>query len=90
MHRREFLAAAGAAAAIRNTIGSGAVPGEANEQTAIMSKIGRPPILRVRHQRAQIFDYGIKVELFKLLCIIKIFAHRIGQRRVLAKGTYIK
>src|SRR5689334_19750570 len=48
---KTLLTAASAAAPISNTIGARAVPGEADEQSAIMSKVSRPPVLRVRHQR---------------------------------------
>src|SRR6185503_7482359 len=73
-----LLTAAGAAATIRNTICARAVPGQSDEQTAIMAEVRGPPVLGVRHQRVQIFDHGIQVELFKLFRIIEILAHRIG------------
>src|ERR1043166_5834161 len=83
--RKTLLAAAGAAAAISNSIGARTMPRQAYEQSAIMTKVGRPPVLRVRHQRLEIFDHSIEVELFEFFRIIKIFTHWIRERRVLAK-----
>jgi len=40
-----LLPAAGAAATIGDAIGAGAVPGHADEQAAIVTEIGRPPVL---------------------------------------------
>ena len=52
VQRREtLLTGPGAAAAIRDAVGAGAVPRHADHQTAIVTEIGRPPFLRFRHQR---------------------------------------
>ena len=48
VERREaLLACTGAAAAVGDAIGPGAVPSQADEQAAIMAEVGRPPCLRV-------------------------------------------
>ena len=44
-----LLARPGAAAAVGDAVGAGAVPRHADHQTAVVPEIGRPPLLRVRH-----------------------------------------
>src|SRR5438045_7689930 len=43
--REALLAGAGAAAAVGDAVGAGAVPRHANEQPAVVAKVGRPPFL---------------------------------------------
>ena len=45
--RKALLTGAGAAAAVGDAVGAGAVPGHADHQTAIVTEIGRPPFLRI-------------------------------------------
>ena len=45
-----LLAGAGATAAVGDAICAGAVPGHADHQSAVVAEVGRPPILRIRHQ----------------------------------------
>jgi hypothetical protein len=80
-----LLAATGAAAPVRHAIGAGAMPGEANEEAAIMAEIRRPPILRVGHQRRQIGDHRVEIEGLERLGIIELGAHRVGARIVLVE-----
>src|SRR5277367_3428579 len=47
--RKTLLAGASTAAAIADPIGTRAVPRHTNKKPPIMAKVGRPPILRVRH-----------------------------------------
>ena len=55
VERREALAAlAGATATIAGAVRAGAVPRHANEQRAVVTEVGGPPVLRVGHQRAQV------------------------------------
>ncbi len=74
-----LLAGAGAAAAVGDAVRARAVPRHADEQPPIVAKVGRPPPLRVRHQRMQILDYGVQVEAPELLGVVERLAHRIGQ-----------
>ena len=91
IERREaLLAASGAAAAIANAVGARAVPGHADEQAAIVAEVGRPPILRVRHQGVQVLDHGVQVEALELLGVIEVLAHRIGQGGVLVKNLNVR
>ncbi len=63
VERREpLLAVAGAAAAVADAVGAGAVPRHPDEQRPVVAEVGRPPLLRVRHQGMQVLDHGIQVE----------------------------
>ena len=68
IERREaLLAGAGAAAAIADAVRACAVPRHANEERPIVAEVGRPPILRVRHQGMKVFDHGIQIETLEFL-----------------------
>ena len=82
--------AAGAAAAVGDAIGAGAVPGHADEQAAVMAEIRRPPLLRVGHQRAQVGDHRVEVEALEFLCVIECLAHGIGARRMLMQDLHVQ
>ncbi len=87
VERREtLLARSGAAAAVADAVGAGAVPRHANEQRPIVAKVGRPPILRVRHQRGEVLLHRLNVELLELLGVVECLAHRIGQAGVLVQN----
>ncbi len=45
--RKALLTSPGAATAVGDAVGAGAVPGQADEQSAVVTEIGRPPGLRV-------------------------------------------
>ena len=55
------------------------MPRHADEQTAVVAEVGRPPLLRVRHQGMQVLDHGVEVEALELLGVVERLAHRIGQ-----------
>src|SRR5208337_3706458 len=63
IERREaLLTGSSPTAAIADAVRTRAVPRHTNEQWPIVAKVGRPPILRVRHQGTQVLDHGIQVE----------------------------
>ena len=70
-----LLARARPSAAITNAVGARAVPGHADEQRAVVAKVGRPPILRVGHQGSQVFLQGLEVEALERLGIVEV---RVG------------
>ena len=79
VERREaLLAPAAAAAAITGAVSAGAVPRHANEQRAVVAEVRRPPVLRVGHQRREIFLHRRQIEALELLCVVEVLAHRIG------------
>ncbi len=79
VERREaLLAPSPAAAAVRDAVGAGAVPRHANEQRAVVAEVRRPPVLRVGHQRREIFLHGRQVEALELGRVVEVLAHGIG------------
>ena len=80
--RKALLAISGAAAAVVNAVGAGAVPGHPDEEGAVVAKIRRPPVLRIRHERFEVADHGIQVEAPEFLGVIERLAHRIDLGRV--------
>src|SRR5262249_33111340 len=80
--REALLARARAAAAIGNAVRARAVPRHADHQPAVVAEVGRPPVLRVPHQRLQVLDDRIQVEAFEFLGVIEVPAHWIGLRGV--------
>ena len=74
-----LLAGARAAAAVGDAVGARAVPCHADHQAAVVAEVGRPPLLRIRHQGMQVLDHGVEVEALELLGVVEILAHRIGQ-----------
>ena len=86
VERREaLLAAAAAAAAVADAVGAGAVPGHADEEATVVAEVGRPPVLRVGHQRVQVLLQGREVEALELLGVVEVRAHRVGLGRVLVQ-----
>ena len=67
-----------AAATVGDAVGPRAMPSHPDEQAAVMAEIGRPPILRIRHQGMQILDHGIEVEALEFLGIVERLAQRVG------------
>src|SRR5215475_7225783 len=57
-----LLAGAGAAAAVGDAVGARAVPRHADHQSAVVAKVGRPPLLRLCHQGMEVLDHGLQVE----------------------------
>ena len=91
VERREaLLAGAGAAAAVGDAVRARAVPRHADEQRPVVAKVGRPPVLRVRHQGMQVLDHGIQVEALEFLGVVERLAHRIGQGGVLVENLKVQ
>ena len=88
--REALLAAAGTAAAVADPIRPGAVPGHADEERPIVAEVGRPPILRLRHQGVEILDHGVEIEAVEFLGVVEGRAHRVGQRGVLVKDLKVE
>ena len=61
------------------------MPRHADEERPVVAEVGRPPLLRVRHQGMQVLDHGIEVEAFEFLGVVERLAHRIGQGGVLVE-----
>ena len=91
VERREALRAGrGAAAAVADAVGAGAVPRHADEQRTVVSVVGRPPVLRVGHQREEVLLHGGQVEALELRGVVEIRAHRIGRSRALGEHLQVE
>ena len=91
VERGEALrAGARTAATIRSAIGAGAVPGHADEQAAVVAVVGRPPVLRGRHQCVEVLLDRRKVESGERLGIVEGLAHRVRQGRMLMEDAQIE
>ena len=91
IQRREPLrAGTGAAAAVADAIGAGAVPGHADEEGTVVAIVRRPPGLAVGHQGMQVLDDGIQVEALEFLGIVEPAAHRIGGGRILVEDPEVE
>ena len=88
--RKTLPAGRRAAAAVGDAIGAGAVPCHADEQRPVMAEIGRPPVLRVGHQRVQVVFQGLEIEQPERRGVVEILAHGIGQRRVLVQDLQVQ
>ena len=91
VERREpLLAPAAAAAAVADAVGAGAVPRHADEQRPVVAEVRRPPVLRVGHQRREIFLHRRQVEALELLGVVEVLAHRIGLGRMLVQEVELQ
>ncbi len=86
VERCEPLLAAGAAAApVADPVRARAVPGHPDEQAPVVAEVGRPPVLRGRHELEDVALDGLEVELRELVRVGEVLAHRIRQGGVLAE-----
>ena len=77
----ETLAAiAPSTASVRSAVSTSAVPGHADEEGPIVTEIGGPPFLRIRHESLEVFLHCLEVEALELLRIIESLFHRIRER----------
>jgi len=66
------------------------VPRHSDEKPPVVTVIGRPPVLRVGHQRIEVLLYGLQVEFIEFLGIVELLAHGIAQVRVLMKNLKVQ
>ena len=83
-------AVTGAATAVGDAVGAGAMPGHADEEGAVMTVVGRPPFLRIGHQRSEVLAQGFEVELLELLGVIETRSERIALRGVLTEDVKVE
>ena len=79
-----------AAAAVTHAVGAGAVPRHPDEEPPVVTPVGRPPVLRVGHQRIEVLLQGRQVEFLELLSVVERLAHRIAQVGVLMKNLEVQ
>jgi len=88
--RKTLLSSSGSAAAVSDAVRARTVPRHADEQSAVVAEVGRPPILRIRHERGEVLLQRLEVELLELLRVVERLAHRIGQGRVLVETFQVE
>ncbi len=88
--RKTLVAGAAAAASVSGAVGAGAVPGHADEQAAVVAPVGGPPLLRVGHQRGQVFLHRGQIKLLEFFGVVEIRAHRVGGWRVLVQDVQVQ
>ncbi len=57
---KALVAMACAAATVADAVRAGAVPRHAHEQGSVVAEVRGPPVLRIRHQRMEVLDDGIR------------------------------
>ena len=88
--REAYLARARAAAAVVDAVGAGAVPRHADEQPAVVAEVGRPPVLRGRHQLREVLLHGGEIEGLELGGVVEVLVHRIAGRVVPVQDREIR
>ena len=88
--RKALGAGSPAPAAVADAVGARAVPRHPDEEPPVVTEIGRPPVLRVGHQRIEVLLQGLQVEFFEFLSVVELLAHRIAHGRVLVKNLQVQ
>ena len=88
--RKPLVTRPAAAAAVRDPVGAGAVPGHADEQRAIVTPVRRPPVLGIGHQGVEVGLDRRQVEGLERFGIVEARVHRVGLGRVLAEDLQVK
>ena len=79
-----------AAAAVSGAVGASAVPRHPDEERPVVTVVGRPPVLGVRHQREEVLLHGLEVEFLELLRVVELLPHGIGWGRVLVEDPEVQ
>ncbi|MCY1308456.1 hypothetical protein D9M70_584660 [compost metagenome] len=66
------------------------MPGHADEERAVVAEVGRPPILRIGHQREEVILHRWQIKLFEFLGIVEGFAHRVGKGGILVQDLQVE
>ena len=91
VERREtLLATTAAATAIGGAVGTGGVPGHADELRTIVAEVGGPPVLRIGHQLHKVGLERLVVELLEGFGVVELLAERVGLFRMLVEQIYAK
>ena len=87
--RKALIAMTGATTTVGAAIGASAMPGQTNEQTAVVTPVRWPPVLGVGHQCRQIRLQGIQVHPSKGSGVIEGIPQGIGGRVVLVQEAKV-
>src|ERR671911_261654 len=85
-----LTAVAATAPAVGDAVRAGGMPRHPDEETPVVAVIGRPPVLRRRHDLEDVALQRVEVEGFELFRIVEVLAHRIGSRRVLVENLQVQ
>lgn len=79
-----------AAAAIGDSVCSGAVPGHTDEEWSVVAVVGWPPVLGIGHKFFEVTFEGLDIEFLEFLGVVEIFAHRVAQLGVLMEHSEVE
>ena len=85
-----LITGAGAAAPIRDAVGARVVPSHADEEAAVVSPVGGPPVLGIRHQGMEVLLQRGQVELLEFLGIVELPAQGVGLGGVLVQDLEVE
>src|SRR5262245_20594092 len=62
----------------------------ADHQSAVVAKVGGPPLLRLCHQGMEVLDHGLQVEGLEFFGVVERLAHRVGEGGVLVENLNVE
>ena len=90
VERGEALrAVAAATATVLDAVGAGGVPAHPDEQRPVVTVVGRPPVLRRRHDLEDVPLQRLDVEARERRRVVEVHAHRDGPGRVLVEHLQV-
>ena len=66
------------------------MPGHANEERSVVSVVGGPPVLAVRHQSVEVFLEALVVKGLEGFSVVKIWVHGVGLGVVLVENVQVE
>ncbi len=88
--REALLPFAAAAAPVGGAVGARRVPGEADEEGAVVTVVRGPPVLRGGHHRDEVSPQGLDVERRELRGVGEVVLHRVRQARVVVQHREVE
>ena len=91
VERREPLAAVtGAATAVLDPVGAGGVPAQPDHQAAVVTEVGRPPVLRGVQHLLDVLGELLDVQLGELLGVAEALAQGVAAGGVLVQRAEVE
>ena len=85
-----LLAGAGAAAAVADAVGAGAVPGHPDHEGAVVAVVRGPPVLRGREDVLDVLLDRGEVEAVERGRVVEVLAERVGHGGVLGEDPEVE
>src|SRR5215218_5309772 len=82
-------AAAATAPAIGDAVRTSGMPTHSDEEPTVVAVVGRPPVLRRRHQLEDVPLQRVDVEGLELFRVVEVLAHRVGPARVMVENLQV-